>query len=192
MAASPNILYHLDLHQTCNSPTSFPLLQPRNLLPIPSPILLVLQCVQAPKLSTTGFSTLHKTSIQRHPSSNFTSILPTFSTYQHDIPCTPLEASDITDNLNTRSKPAFWFYLLTWTSAGMLLPREPITSVACQKTTKRIGPPRSSINGNISNQPLNENRYPMVEKEHSRDSCICNIQEGRPLAHHIRRLSAGL
>ena len=46
------------------------------------------------------------------------------------------------NNLNTRSKPAFWFYLLTWTSADMLLPREPITSVACQRTSK---PNRSSL-----------------------------------------------
>jgi len=69
-------------------------------------------------------------------------------------------SSRYNNNHITRSKPAFRFYLLTWTSAGMLLPKNQSLQLLVKKLQYSIGPPCSSIDGNTSKQPLNRNLLP--------------------------------
>lgn len=165
MAVSPNILYRWIYIKHAIPWLLFLCCSPRNLLPFPWSILLVLQCVLAPKLSTTGFSTLHTTSIQRHPSSNFTSIFPTSSTYQHDLPCTPQEASDITATSTQDLSLHFGFTFLLGHQQVCSFQENLSLQLLVKKLQNRIGPPCSSINGNISNQPLNRKLLPHGRKK---------------------------
>jgi len=69
-------------------------------------------------------------------------------------------SSRYNNNHITKSNPAFRVYLLSWTSAGMLIPKNQSLQLLVKKLQYSIGPPCSSIDGNTSIQPLNRKLLP--------------------------------